>query len=307
MRRQLRRFDALEESPPQEVPLPQGGETALLPIWVTVNIPHGTISGQYEGLLKVKADGMAETTVLIRLEVGDVTVPELAKQISYAGIVQSPDTLVLKYGVKRWSAEHWKLIERSFRQIGKIGGDCVVIPLVRRTFYGNEESMVRWIRGKDGILRHDLKIMERYLDCAIKQSGPTRIICLCVWEPVNAYSDPGPEGKGMKMEASIQDETTGEVGAIPVPEWGTTECVTFWKPVFDDIKKMLAARGVERAMCVGTCAQASPGKVVLNDMETISPGIKWYALRHEWWDKVGQRETAVSIGVYGNPGRVGPR
>lgn len=306
LRQQLRRFDGLEEEAPAEAPVPPGGEAALQPVWITVNVPRDAAPGRYEGTLKVKAEGLAPVDVPVALDVVGVTLPDLGKGASYAGIVQSPDTLALKYGVKRWSEEHWRLIARSFRQLGRLGGDFLAVPLVRQTFYGNEESMVRWVRGQDGTLRHDLRIFERYLDCAIKEMGPPRIVCLCVWEPINAYSDPGPEGKGMKAEVTVAGESGKPAGTAPVPYWGSPECRPFWKPVFADIRKALAARGLETAMCAGNGAQASPGKAVFEDMEEISPGIKWFALRHEWWESMGGRDTAVSVGVYGSPERVGP-
>ncbi len=305
LRRHLRRFDALEEEAPEEVPLSPTGDVAVLPVWLTVNVPRDAAPGKYTAVLQVKAEGMKATSVPVELDVHNVVVPDRERGASYAGIVQSPDTLVLKYGVQRWSEEHWRLIARSFRPIGRLGGDFVVVPLVRGTFYGNEESMVRWVRGKDGAFRHDLRIFERYLDCAIAESGPPRIVCLVIWEPINAYNDPGPEGRGMKMEVTVL-HGDGSIGSAPVPDWGTAECRAFWKPVFDDIRKVLVARKLEAAMCAGNAAQAPPGKVVLDDLEEISPGLRWFALRHEWWDKIGPRETAVSVGVYGTPGRSGP-
>ncbi len=306
LRRFLRRFDALEEEAPAEAPLSPTGDTSLLPVWLTVNVPRDAAPGKYAAVLKLMAEDMKPVNVPVELEVPNVVLPDRDRGATYAGIVQSPETLTLKYGAKHWSEEHWRLMERSFRQIGRLGGDFVAIPLVRRTFYGNEESMVRWVRGKDGTLRHDLKVFERYLDCAIAESGPPRIVCLCIWEPINAYSDPGPEGRGMKMEVTVVSADGGAVESAPAPDWGAAECRSFWKPVFDDIRKALAARKLEAAMCVGNAAQAPPGQVVIDDLEQISPGIKWFALRHEWWDKIGPRETAVSVGVYGTPGRSGP-
>ncbi len=306
LRKQLRRYDALEEDAPAEVPVPPGADAAMVPVWVTINVPKGAAAGRYEGTLRVSAEGMAETAIPVRLEVWHVAVPDRDAQASYAGIVQSPDTVAINYKVERWSEKHWNLITRSFRQLGRLGGDCVIVPLVRQTFYGNEESMVRWVREPGGAFRHDLSIFEKYLDCAVKESGPPRIVCLCLWEPVNAYSDPGPEGKGMKMEVTVVDRSGKPIENAPVPSWGTPECRQFWKPVFEDIRKALAARGLDGSMCAGSAAQACPGKAVFEDMEVISPGIKWFALRHEWWEEMGGRETAVSVGVYGDPGRVGP-
>ena len=45
-----------------------------------------------------------------------------------------------------WSPKHWDLVARSFRFIGETGSRTLYVPLICRTNFGNEESMVRWIR-----------------------------------------------------------------------------------------------------------------------------------------------------------------
>ncbi len=300
--RPLKRFDGLDEAPPETLAPAPGDGGLNLPVWLTVRAPADAAPGEYAATLTVSARGLDAVAVPVRLSVGGFALPAPASFESFVGFIQSPDTLAIRYGVPLWSDRHWALVERSLELLGQLGNDCLIIPLVCDTHYGNKESMVRWVAEPDGTYRRDLSVAERYLDLARKHLGRVAVVCLCVWEPVNAYSSAGEGGRGLQLDVSVLDPKTGAVGRMPVPGWGSEASRAFWKPVFEEMAKLLEAKGLGAAMCVGTAAQQHPGKDVLADIEAVAPGIRWYSVAHPYVDKVGGKQTAFTALVYGQPG-----
>jgi hypothetical protein len=291
-----RRFDGLEESAPAAVIARKGTPGAIQPLWITVHVPANAAPGDYKGIIRVIA-GAESAELPLRLSVADFPVPDPNEYASFIGLVQSPDSLALRYNVTPWSDRHCELVARSFRLLGLVGNDFLVIPLVINTTYGNRESMVRLLRQTDGSFKHDLGAAEKYVDLAIKNMGKPKLVCLCVWEPIDAYGNAGKDGKGCPMQVTVI-EPDGKVGSMPVPEWGTPESPKFWKPVFDETIKMLAARGLDKTACLGTATQAPPGKPVTDDLDSVVPELLWYSVSHNYESKFRGKPTAAGVHVY---------
>ncbi|MCX7806607.1 MAG: DUF6067 family protein, partial [Planctomycetota bacterium] len=151
---------------------------ARQPIWITVEVPPDAAPGIYEAGLTVSATGAAPIEVPVRLRVHDWKVPDSREFTSHIGLVQSPDSVAMRYKVPMWSDRHWALMEKSFQLLGKVGNDYIWIPVMRRSHFGNEHGMVRFVRkvgaaaggGADSqqvtaeTHAPDLSVAERYLD-----------------------------------------------------------------------------------------------------------------------------------------------
>ncbi|KKK52731.1 hypothetical protein LCGC14_3101960, partial [marine sediment metagenome] len=144
--RTRRRFDGLAETPPTEAPVDARGGGAVVPVWVTVNVPAEAKAGVYSGRLTVTTAGGRAVAVPVNLTVAAWRLPDPTEFVSHMGLVQSPDTLAIHYGVEMWSKEHWRLMDRSFELMGQLGVKVVYLPLLAQTYFGNEHSMVRWIK-----------------------------------------------------------------------------------------------------------------------------------------------------------------
>jgi len=132
-------------------------------------LPRDARPGRYRGGLGVEAQGLPATTLPVELTVADWTLPDSQDWATWVGMIQSPDSLALEYGVPLWSQENRRLIARSFDCMKAVGCRNVYVPLLCRTNFGNEESMVRWIRKEDGTYTYDFTIMDRYLAAAHRQ------------------------------------------------------------------------------------------------------------------------------------------
>jgi len=276
-------FDGLAAEAPAEVPVDKAGGGAVQPVWIGVRIPRDAKPGAYEGAVTVSADGLAPVAVPVRLKVADWELPDPRQFAAHVGLIQSPDSVAMRYGVPPWSEEHWKLLEKSFALLGELGNDTVYLPLVRRTHFGNDHGMVRWIRQADGSWKHDFSIVECYLDLAVKHLGKPPVVAVYAWECYTGGSwafGKGGDSKGNGMCFTALDPKTGALEEAVGPEWGTPEARAFWKPVLEGLRDILRKRGLEGSMMVGPGGDSRPSKAAVEDLKAVLPEAKWVLHTH---------------------------
>ncbi len=292
-------FDGLEAA------APDGG--AVRPVWVTVEVPAGAKPGDYSGRLTVSAEGAKPVDVPLKLHVADWKLPDPKDYGTHAGIIQSPDSVAMKYKVKMWSEAHWKLLEKSFELLGYVGCDVVYIPLLCRTHFGNPHSMVHWIKKPGGKYEHDFSIADRYLGLAVKHLGKVPVVCLYCWDQYTGGY--GWEGRGRGGKAgnrgvlfSVKDPETGTLQEVEGPKWGTPEAREFWKPVLVGMKKVLAKHGVADSLMLGLAGDIGPSKECQADLEAAIPKARWVAHSHQAavvsCGRVGYLSFILNRGVY---------
>ena len=311
------RFDVLEETPPTEVPVrtkkpvirsywtgrgnsrkrvtesvsltSEGVEPvfgAVVPVWVTVNVPKSANAGDYTGTLTVAARGEKPVHVGVELKLADWTLPDPQTWHTFVELIQSPETLALGYEVPMWSDEHFKLIERSLSYLGRVGNKTVYVPLICETNQGNAETMVRWIRQPDGTYRHDFSVMDRYLDLVAKHQGKPTVVCMVVWDyflsrDTKAGSRWGmPDYTGDGPEVTLLDPATGAVTKLELPEYKDPKCVALWQPVADGIFARMKKRGWEDAFALGFLQDLVPTKADTVAFQKLFPDVPWVVCRH---------------------------
>ncbi len=276
-------FDSLEPEVAAEVPVHAQGKAAVQPIWVTVRVPADAKAGEYVGKLTVSAEGAKAREVPVKLQVKDWKLPDAKEFVTHVGLVQSPDSVAMKYKVKMWSKEHWKLLEKSFELLGQVGTKTVYIPLRSRTYFGNEHSMVRWIKAADGSWKHDFSIAEKYLDLAVKYLGKVPVVCLYCWD---VDTDGGYFGKKVDLSKkpgtpfTVLDPKTGALTQAVGPRWGDPKAREFWKPVFAGMRDILKKHGLEKSMMVGVCGDIRAGKEAVEDLKSVAPEANWVVSSH---------------------------
>jgi len=302
-RRGPARFDGLDSKAPDRLVPPEGSVGVTLPVWVSVRVPDNARVGNYAGKVTISAKGVNSIEVPMELEVCDWTLPDPKEFVTHVGLVQSPETLALKYDVPMWSDDHWKLIDQSFKLLGQLGSKCIFIPVMRRTHFGNEHSMVRWIKTSEGGYKHDFSIVERYLDVAIKHLGRIPVVCLYAWEPCLGSRYFGTkhmkEVKGIPF--TVLDPATGELSEAEGPIFGTAELREFYQPVFEGIRHILARRGMEKSLMVGTAGDSRPLKVVVDDFKAIAPDVPWVVHSHGTASEMHGQPVGYLADVWGAP------
>ncbi len=312
-------FDTLDNAAPAEVAVGKLG--ALQPIWISVRVPADAKPGKYSGKVTITAAGGKPVEVPVELQVIDWKMPDPKAFATHMGLVQSPDSLAMKYGVEMWSDEHWKLVEESFKLMGQLGTRNLYIPLVAKTHFGNAHSMVRWIKKGDSYT-HDFSIAEKYVDLAVKHfGGNIPVVCAYAWTPVkmaahwagksvaskkNFKGILGGDGKeadeffkDREILFSVMDPATKKLEVLKGPKWGTPECDEFWKPVMAGLKKILAGHGLEKSMMVGVCGDFTPGEGAVKSLATAAPWAEWVVHSHSTgWLRKGVRDQPVGYMVF---------
>jgi glycosyl hydrolase family 123 len=295
-------FDALLDQPPAEL-VPPLNKGVLQPIWVTVAVPKDAKPGAYTGTLSLEADDVEKRTVPIALSVADWVMTDSKEFSTYLELVQSPDTLAVLYKVPLWSDEHWKLIERSFRLMAQVGNKVIHIPVISRTYLGNEHSRIKWIKTADGYT-HDLSLVEKYLDMAIKHLGQIPVVNIyCRDHNTGAYYFGKKEvAKPKGMPYTELDPKTGVLTEKIGPMWGTPECEAFWKPVFDKLYQVLKKRGLEKSFMVGMSGDKMPASTCVKTLKAVAPYAKWMAASHSNYTNVHGQPTGYQTDVWSSRG-----
>jgi hypothetical protein len=89
-----------------------------VPIWVTARVPADAVPGDYEGKLRVTRGTDAPVTVPVTLAVCAWKSPDPKDFVSHAGLIESPESVALKYKVPLWAEKHLALIGPVIRAPG---------------------------------------------------------------------------------------------------------------------------------------------------------------------------------------------
>ncbi|MBN2581858.1 MAG: hypothetical protein JXL80_02240, partial [Planctomycetes bacterium] len=292
-------IDALLEEPLETFSGERYG--TVVPIWLTVKVPADAKPGTYTGELTVTAAGEQPRKVPVSLEVADWTMPEPADRRTWVELMQSPDTLAAEYELPLWSDKHWEMIGQSLRLIGEAGNRMVYVPLICHTNSGNEQSMVRFVKKSDGSWGYDFSIMDKYLDLVQQKMGRPAMVVFTAWE---VYLRP-PEkeivvneddssyvrmekswaaarwdlrGKGPAVTAVNPDN--GELEMVHLPRYEAPESKAIWQPLFDELHKRMAARGIEDTMRLGMASDTWPSKEETEMLQEVSGGLSWVMHTH---------------------------
>ena len=285
-------LDILNESPVE--PVLDYYSRAMEAVWVTVKVPTNAKAGTYTGEVTVKADGIAAVHVPLSLDVQDWTLPDPQDYRTWSDIIQSPDTLALEYNVPLWSEQHWKLIDRSFKLLSPNGGRVVYVPLLCRMNFGNEQSMVRWIKKGENQYEYDYTVLDKYLDSAEKNLGKPKIVVFAVWDIyLSAYAV--ERGNIRNTEAVKQarlevqsrgprvtslNPATKEASIQYLPRYEDATSKALWQPMFAEIRKRMAKRGLEKTMMLGMSCDLLPTKEEVTFWKEVSGDLPWVNNSH---------------------------
>ncbi|MHC4914986.1 MAG: glycoside hydrolase domain-containing protein [Planctomycetota bacterium] len=284
-------FDGLHATPPAK-------PGKVQPIWVTVRVPKDAKAGEYKGKVRVGGAG-----VDLHVSVADWTIPDVKDFATHVGLIQSPDSVAMQYGVPMWSERHWQLMEKSFELLGGVSAKSLYIPVQRRTHFGNEHGMVVWKKNGKGLVP-DLSIVEKYVAMAAKHLGKVPVVCLYAWELDAADASHFPAGKPKSARTKdrkilISVRESGKLTEGEAPAWGTPECRAFWKPVFSGVKSILAKHGMADSMMVGITGDYTPSDTAVKDIAAAAPAAKWVAHAHGRYDKIHGSVVGLQVSVWG--------
>ena len=144
----VRLADALSTDPPG-VALPGDPFKA----WLSIDVPHDACPGDYEGQLTVRdpADARVDVRLRVNLEVLAHELPGPADWVFQLDLWQHPEWVLQHHNdahpddpVVRWSAQHYALLETSYRLLAEAGQKSVTATLKDGAL--GAPGMVKWTR-----------------------------------------------------------------------------------------------------------------------------------------------------------------
>ena len=280
-------MDILLKSAPPELPVSATG-TAVA-VWVTVRVPKDAKPGTYQSRLTIQADGSKPVTAPVQLSVGEWPLPDTQDWRTWVELIQSPDTLAIEYDLPQYSDRHWKMIARSFEYMGDVGSRVLHIPLLCHTNFGNEQSMVRWIRKSDGTYDFDFSIAEKYLDLAVKHMGKPKIVAFMVWDSFLRQRNEKAPSRGVPV--TLLDPKTGKTDVLWLPYHTDPAVKEPWRRLLDGLRRRLAARGIEDTMMLSLLEDWWPSKEEVAFFNGIAPGVPW--VKHSHRGIVGYGRSSI--------------
>jgi hypothetical protein len=179
---------------------------------------------------------------------------------------------------------------------------------------GNEESMVRWVKKNQGVgfqvsgsqeqgvistpdTRHltpetysyDFTAFDKMLDTAARAIGkpfPLRLNCWVEWRAketreMREANTTAVKGWCTASKVTAVDPATGKLGQLDQPPADSPEFLAFWKPVLDEARKKIAARGWFDVTTVGHNSYCyPPDAVVVDAYKKIWPDGVWSYTAH---------------------------
>ncbi|HET6427030.1 MAG TPA: NPCBM/NEW2 domain-containing protein [Phycisphaerae bacterium] len=305
---QLQFFDHIAPEPPKKVPA-----DACQPVWLSVKVPDDAAPGLYKGAVTISAGGVEGLSVPLELEVVGWRLPDPRQLQTFVQSEQSPYGVARAYGIGQaglaqaapsneaaanaeppappalWSDEHFRLIESSFRQLGRLGNDWVFVPVLADSELGNRgDAPVRWIRRKDGSPAFDYSILDRYLALAVKHLGKPRVVCFDVMHGCGTHT----------VEVPILDESTGKVERMAVgPEAGPGRAVA-WRAFATSLCEHMESLGLRDSMFWGHAFDETPDPGLIGILAEVAPEIGWAAGSH---GRVPDRTFRACGRAYGVP------
>lgn len=258
----------------RRLPIRRDQPWGLQSVWVTVRIPEDAAAGDYRGTLSLRCEGGRPVRVPVELKVAAWTLPDPADRDFLLGAIQSPESAARVYRVEPWSARHWELIGRSLDLLSRLGNKVLYLPLIAEGQF-NSQSMVLWVKGRDGSYTHDFSRLERYLDLARRSGLKPKYVVVGVWD-----FEGEKVFKKTISRVSVLDPKTGKIEQVRAPEHGTPEALEFWRPVLTGTRKILAGRGLEKAMVLGFGSDYIPKVAAVRVFHSILPGVGWQMTRH---------------------------
>ena len=265
---QVRYFDNISAERPARVPA-----RSCQPVWLTVRVPPAAAPGPYTGSLRIQAKALPPVTVPVRLQVFAWRVPDPLDFQTEVMLEQSPYGIARRYKCPLWSDQHFRLIESAFRQLARVGNDVLYIPVIHRTEFGNlEDSMIKWIRRKDGTLAFDYTILDRYLDLAVKHLGAPPVISFAVMHCMMASAPP---------TVTLTNQATGRTEKVDLSWKGNPfGRVPMWTRFAGSLLDHMRRRGLGRAVYWGHAGDAESDPALIAMFSELFPHTYWTASPH---------------------------
>ncbi len=261
-------------------------------VWLTLRIPAQTAPGVYQGHVEVRAGGAGAIRLPVRAEVLDWRLPEPKDFQTFVALEQNPYGVAKQYGLVPWSDAHREALAASFGQLARAGNDWLNVPVIARTEFGNrDDSLIRWTRRKDGRLDFDYRLLDDYLDLAIRHCGPPRVVNFVVMQGMRSAARPPAV-----PFVHVFDEAAGRVQTLKLNGIPKQQKEQVWTAFAKSLFRHMRARNLEKAMFWGYPLEQEDDPELKVLLAKAVPSVLWAANPHEMhWNATYARDRHYGV------------
>lgn len=201
------------------------------PVWLSIDIPENLPPGAYRGVVEVQSEKF-KTTLNINLKVQKELLPKPHEWKFRLDLWQNPWVIAWYNRVTPWSADHKAMLKKHLALYAGAGGKYITTYAVHSPWSDNsymiEETMIEWVKRKNGSWKFDYNIFDQYVQLAM-EAGIDKAIT--IYTPV-------PWGNRFRY----MDEATGNyIYEIWAP--GTEPFKNVWNAFLSDLRNHLQQKG----------------------------------------------------------------
>lgn len=226
-------------------------------VWYEVNIPQDASSGRYTGTVTVTAPGCEPVVQQVELVVADAVLPTPEKWSMHLDLWQHPQAVARWHDVEPWSEAHFAVLRPLMQRLAAAGQKCITCTLLDEAWNGQTydwfPSMVRWIRGRDGVMRYDYSILDAWIHFMHDEIG--------IRGQISCYSM-----LPWHLKVKCFDESTGKEAELKA-EPGQAEFEAVWAPFLQDFHRHMQEKGWAEKTCIAI--DERPDRMVSEAMRLV--------------------------------------
>jgi hypothetical protein len=144
---------------------------SVRPVWLSLDIPAGTATGMYEGVIMVHSKSRPTTTLRLKINVQNQLLPAPHAWKHRLDLWQNPWVVAWDNHLVPWSEEHKTLLKKHLKLYAEAGGTFITTYGVHSPWSDNsymiEGGMIEWIKRKDRTWKFDYTIFDQYVELAM--------------------------------------------------------------------------------------------------------------------------------------------
>lgn len=209
-------------------------------VWYEVNVPQDIRPGLYKGSVTATAPGCSPAVHEVELLVEHATLPRPCDWKIHLDLWQHPQAVARWHDVEPWSRAHFEVMRPLMQRLAEAGQKCITCTLLDEAWNGQTydwfPSMVRWTKGRDGVMRYNYDTLDAWLHFMHDEIG--------IREQISCYSM-------LPWHLSVRyfDETTGKEATIKA-EPGKPEFEAVWAPFLRDFHRHMQEKGWAEKTCI---------------------------------------------------------
>ena len=209
-------------------------------VWYEVNVPQDAEPGLYKGRVTATAPGCEPVVQEVELYVYPAVLPAPKDWRIHLDLWQHPQAVARWHDVEPWSRAHFEVMRPLMQRLAEAGQKCITCTLLDEAWNGQTydwfPSMVRWVRGRDGVMRYDYSKLDAWIHFMHDEIGIRgQISCYSMlpWHLKVKYFD---ESSGREDELSVQS--------------GKPEFEAVWAPFLRDFHRHMQEKGWAQKTCI---------------------------------------------------------